>query len=203
MRAFPLAEGDRALFKEAIRRIYRAGGEDGLIMLDAVAGTADCHSPFLFTKVVGVLKAIKIPSVDDPYDLCSYGGVALGLAGRSPFYAQTENDYVATDTMKIFPLADARLGKPCTIRAQYEITHELAERFCADRSLCAAYAGKAAKWATQFRDAKGKLDDPALTAAAESQTPNVDESELPMFGAKESNLAPEPFRLTALKNGSF
>ena len=46
---FPLSQEERGQFGNAVAMIYRAGESNGFVMLDAVHGTANCHSPLLFS----------------------------------------------------------------------------------------------------------------------------------------------------------
>ena len=144
---FPLSQEERGQFGNAVAMIYRAGDLNGFVMLDAVRGTANCHSPLLFSTASGSLQPLKVPAPSDPFELCLYGGVALGDAGGAPFYAQTENDNLETDKLKIFARKDSALSHACTISASYEIAYEAAESFCKEPALCSAFAARAAKWA--------------------------------------------------------
>jgi hypothetical protein len=194
---FPLSQEERGQFGNAVAMIYRAGDLNGFVMLDAVRGTADCHSPLLFSTASGSLQPLKVPVLSDPFDLCLYGGVALGDAEGAPFYAQTENDNLETDELKIFARKDdAALSHACTISASYEIAYEAAESFCKEPALCSAFAARAAKWAAEFATAGGSIGDPALVRAAEGASPAGDGA-LPLFGAAQSRLVPQAFRFGA------
>src|SRR5258706_2088320 len=162
-------------------------------MLDSVRGTAHCHSPLLFTTTSGSPKPLKLPEPSDPFELCLYGGVALGAANGAPFYAQTEDDFAETDAVTIFPLREGELFQACTLSANYEIVYEMAELFCKEPGICSRYEAKAAKWAADFNGGKGRMSDPSLTQAAEQQVLDA-APELPMFGTAQSKLLPQPFR---------
>jgi hypothetical protein len=191
--SFPMTPEDRAAFDDAIRYRYRAGSPKGFIMLDSVRGTAHCHSPLLFTTTSGSPKPLKLPEPSDPFELCLYGGVALGAANGAPFYAQTEDDFAETDAVTIFPLREGELFQACTLSANYEIVYEMAELFCKEPGICSRYEAKAAKWAADFNGGKGRMSDPSLTQAAEQQVLDA-APELPMFGTAQSKLLPQPFR---------
>lgn len=120
--------------------------------------------------------------------------MALGAAAGSAFYAQTYDDYIETDELKIFPLKEGRLSEACTIKSQYGIVYETAEGFCKVHTLCSDYGAKAAKWAADFRTKSGHIDDLALTPATEGQAPQGVADQLPFFGNEESKLVPQPFR---------
>ncbi len=189
--SFPLSAKDRASFKGAIGLIYRAGGSGGLAMLDSVGGTAHCHWPFLFDLASGDPKPLQTPEPDDPFSMCLTGGVALGAAAGKPFYAETTDDLAETDTLKLSSLENGALAERCTISAAYAIVYETAESFCQAPALCTDYAEKAARWAADFNNAGGVIGDASLARTADK--PNSGSSELPLFGAKESALVPEPF----------
>jgi hypothetical protein len=191
---FPLPDGARANFKDSIRLVYQAGGPNGLLMLDAVQGTAYCHVPYLFTLASGSAEPLKVPEPGEPFERCSYGGVALGAAAGSPFYAQTYDDYVEKDELRLFPFKEGRLSEACTIAAHYGIVYQTAESFCKEHALCSDYGAKAAKWAADFRTRSGQIDDPSLTPAADGQAPKGTADLLPFFGQEESKLVPQPFR---------
>jgi hypothetical protein len=193
---FPLSQEERGQFANAVAMIYRAGDLNGFVMLDAVRGTANCHSPLLFSTASGSLLPLKVPAPNDPFELCLHGGVALGDAGGAPFYAQTENDNLETDELKIFARKDAVLSHACTISASYEIAYEAAESFCKEPALCTAFAARAAKWAAQFATAGGSIGDPALIRALEG-APRAGDGALPLFGAAQSRLVPQAFRFGA------
>ena len=192
-----MSQEERGQFANAVAMIYRAGDLNGFVMLDAVRGTANCHSPLLFSTASGSPQPLKVPAPSDPFDLCLYGGVALGDAGGAPFYAQTENDNLETDELKIFARKDAALSQACTISASYEIAYEAAESFCKEPALCSAFAARAAKWAAEFATAGGSIGDPALVRAAEGQAPRAGDGALPLFGAAQSRLVPQAFRFGA------
>jgi hypothetical protein len=194
LEGFPLSQEERGQFGSGVAMIYRAGDLNGFVMLDAVRGTANCHSPLLFSTASGSPQPLKVPAPSDPFDLCLYGGVALGEAGGAPFYAQTENDNLETDELKIFARKDAALSQACTISASYEIAYEAAESFCKEPALCSAFAAKAAKWAREFATAGGSMGDPALVRAAEGHAPRAGDGTLPLFGAAQSKLVPQAFR---------
>src|SRR5258706_4329095 len=150
-------------------------------MLYSVRGTAHCHSPLLFTTTSGSPKPLKLPEPGDPFELCLYGGVALGAANGAPFYAQTEDDFAETDTVTIFPLREGELFQACTLSANYKIVYEMAELFCKEPGICSRYEAKAAKWAPDFNAGKGGMDDPSLTLPGGRQELFVG-AELPCFG---------------------
>ena len=191
---FPLSPEERGQFGNAVAMIYRAGDLNGFVMLDAVRGTANCHSPLLFSTASGSPQPLKVPAPSDPFELCLYGGVALGDAGGAPFYAQTQNDNLETDELKIFARKEATLSQACTISASYEIAYEAAESFCKEPALCTAFAARAAKWAAEFATAGGGIGDPALARAAEGQAPRAGDGALPLFGAAQGRLVPQAFR---------
>jgi hypothetical protein len=194
LKPFPLTDKDRALFKESVNRIFRAGGKNGLALLDAEAGTAHCHSPILFSLAGPEPKALPLPEPADPYDLCAYGGVALGAIGGAPFYVQSEDNFLDTDRLKIFAATGEKLAKVCAIEAKYAMGYETAETFCAQPELCRTYAGRAAQWAQKFDESRGRVADPMMTPATPEATPADDPTLFPIFGAVASRLVPEPFR---------
>ncbi len=196
LKKFPLTDNDRALFKDSVDRIFRAGGKTGLVMLDAETGTAHCHTPFLFTLAAGEPKALPIPDPADPYDLCAHSGVALGAVGATPFFAQSADDFLDVDRLSLFTVAGETLAKACTIEAHYALGDETMEKNCAQPELCAAYAGRAAQWAQKFVETKGRVADPALATAKPEATPEDDPALFPTIGggAGASRLVPEPFR---------
>jgi hypothetical protein len=189
--AFPLTKADRTAFDNALSYVYRAGGDNGLVMLDAVAGTAQCHNPFLFSRRPGAWTQVKAPDAE-PFSLCASGGVALGSAAGQAFYAQTNDDFLESDELTIFPFARDALSEACVIAAHYQILFETAERFCKEPVLCQDYAEKAASWAERLRSF-GSVEAPELGPA---KLPDLkdERDELPLFDAKESALVPEPFR---------
>jgi hypothetical protein len=191
---FPLSPEERAQFDNAVALIYRAGNLNGLVMLDAVRGTANCHSPLLFSTASGSLRPLKAPAPAGPFDLCQNGGVALGAAAGSVFYAQTGNDGFETDEVKILTRKNAGFSESCTISANYELAFEAAESFCKEPALCSAFAARAAKWAGEFRSANGAVNDAALARAAGSGVQQAAPGELPLLGAAQSKLVPQPFR---------
>ena len=192
--AFPLSLEERTQFDNAVVLIYRAGNLNGLVMLDAVRGTASCHSPLLFSTASGSPRPLKAPAPGDPFDLCQKRGVALGAAAGRAFYAQTANDGFETEELKIFTRKSAGFSEACTIGANYELAYEAAESFCKEPALCSAFAARAAKWAGEFRAASGAVNDAALARAAGSGMPQAAPGELPLLGAAQSKLAPQPFR---------
>jgi hypothetical protein len=194
--AFPLTKADRAAFDNAMSYVYRAGGDKGLAMLDAVAGTAQCHNPFLFSRRSGAWTQVKAPEAE-PFSLCASGGVALGSVAGATFYAQTNDDFLESDELTIFPFAKDSLSEACVIAAHYQILFETAERFCREPGLCQDYAEKAASWAERLRSFGG-VEAPELTPV---KAPDLKEErdELPLFGAKESALVPEPFRFDGVE----
>ncbi len=194
---FPLSKDERAQFDNAVASIYRAGNLNGLVMLDAVRGTANCHSPLLFSTASGSLQPLKVPPPGDPFELCLYGGVALGEAEGVPFYAQTENDGLETDELKIFARKGGVLAEACTIGASYGMAYEAAERFCKEPALCTAFAARAAKWAAEFATGGGSVGDPALVRAGEGQAPRTADGALPLFGAAQGRLVRQAFRFGA------
>ncbi len=191
---FPLSPEERAQFDKAVALIYRAGNLNGLLMLDAVRGTANCHSPLMFSTASGLLRPLKIPTPGDPFELCQNGGVALGAADGSLFYAQTENDGLETDKLRIFARKGSGFSEACTVSASYEIAYEAAESFCREPALCTAFTARAAKWAGEFRAANGAVNDPALTRAHAGEVQQATPGELPLLGAAQSKLVPQPFR---------
>jgi hypothetical protein len=194
LRKFPLNGNDRAMFKQSVRRIFHAGGKTGLALLDAEAGTAHCHTSFLFSLAAPEPKFLQIPDPDDPYDLCAHRGVALGSVGATLFYAQTYDDFLEIDRLKIFTLAGEFLTEACAIDAHYATPYQTVEKYCAQPELCGAYAARAAQWAQKFGETKGRIADPSLTAASPGATPDDDPAAFPTFGAAATRLVPEPFR---------
>jgi hypothetical protein len=190
-RTFPLNANDRFLFKDSVRHIARAGGAKGLALLDAESGSAHCHTPLIFDLSSGAPKPVAAPQVSDPYELCGFGGVALGALGGKAFYVQYTDDFVGADRLKLFPLEGETFGAPCALEAQYSIDYKPAEQFCAEPGLCGEYAAKATNWARAFRS--GGLFDAALAPIAPIALPEDDPAALPNFGAGPSKLVPEPF----------
>ena len=189
LKAFPLAKSVPALAEGHF--VHRAGGDGGLVMVDTVAGTARCHSPAVFTT--HPLAPLKVPDPGDPFALCMDGGVALGAAGGSAFYAQTRDGFLDTDELKVFPLKNGALSKACTIAGSYQFAYEVAESFCKDPSLCNDYPENLSSWANAFRT-YGGLELPSLTRLAQPPAPQRNTDELPLFGAKGSSIVPIPFR---------
>jgi hypothetical protein len=191
--AFPMTTADRAAFDNALSYVYRGGGggDNGLVMLDAVAGTAHCHNPFLFSRRSGAWTPVKAPDAE-PFSLCAPGGVALGSVADQAFYAQTNDDYLESDELTVFPFVKDSFRQACVIAAHYQILFETAERFCKEPVLCQDYAEKAAIWAERLRSF-GSVEAPEL-ASANPPGLKDERDELPLFGAKESVLVPEPFR---------
>jgi hypothetical protein len=189
--AYPLTKEQRAAFDGAMAYFYKAGRENGLTMIDAVAGTAHCHDPFPFTRRSGTLKPVAAPEAE-PFSLCATGGVALGFAGGEPFFAQTADDFLEQDELTLFPFRHGKLSEACVIAAHYQIVFETAERFCDKPGLCSDYAEKAASWAERLR--RFGAVEAAQLAAAKAPEPKEGGDELQLFGAKESALVPEPFR---------
>jgi hypothetical protein len=194
LKQFPLTDKDRALFRDSVNRIFRAGGRKGLVLLDAEAGTAHCHNSVLFSLAGAQPKALPLPEPGDPYELCSYGGVVLGAVGDTAFYAQSEDDFLETDRLKIFAVAGEKLAQACVIAAKYALGYETAESFCAEPELCRVYSGRATQWAQKFAESKGRVADPNLTPASPATTPDDDPTLMPLFGAAASRIVPEPFR---------
>lgn len=194
MRKFPLSDNDRALFQQSEGRFFQVGGKKGLAMLDAIAGTAHCHTPFLFNLASGAPVAVTTPTPDNPYDLCSYGGVELGYARRTPFYAQSYDNFIDADRLQIYTLADGALVKTCTITAHYDIPYKTVEKNCPQPTLCAAFSARVEKWAQQYRESKSQILDPDLTPAPPGPEPADDPAAFPTLGGAQTSLAPEPFR---------
>lgn len=194
MLKFPLTDNDRALFQQSEGRFFHVGGKKGLVMLDAIAGTAHCHTPFPFNLASGAPVSLTTPTPDDPYDLCSYGGVALGYADHTAFYAQSYDDFIDNDWLQIYTIADGALAKTCTITAHYAIPYKTVEKNCPQPSLCTAFSARAAKWAKQYRESKNQILDPDLTPAQPGPESADDPAAFPTFGAAQTSLAPEPFR---------
>jgi hypothetical protein len=194
LQAFPLTEVQRKSFDGSIRLIYRAGGPKGLVMLDAVQGTAYCHNPIVFSMASGSPEPLAVPLPDDPFDRCQDGGVALGAAGDKPFYAQTDDFQLERESLTVFTLSGKDLVKSCKITADYAIVYETAESFCKEPALCTDDRDKIAAWAGEYRAAGGRVNSAALSPAAEGQVPQNVDGEFPLFGAEESKIVPQPFR---------
>jgi hypothetical protein len=194
--AFPLTKQDRAAFDNALSYVYRAGGDKGLVMVDAVAGTALCHNPFFFSRRSGAWTQVKAPEAE-PFSLCASGGVALGSIAGQAFYAQTNDDFLETDELTIFSFAKDALSEACVVAAHYQILFETAERFCREPGLCQDYAEKAASWAERLRSFGG-VEAPELAPIKPPELKDL-RDELPLFGAKESALVPEPFRFDGVE----
>jgi hypothetical protein len=193
LRTFPLSDNDRDLFRNSVRRIFRAGGATGLAMLDAESGSAHCHTPFLFILAGPEPKPIAIPAVGDPFDLCAHGGVLLGALGGTPFYAQSD-DHLDTDSLKLFTLSGGALTKACVIAARYSVSNRVVEKACAQPGFCAAFAGRAALWAQQFHDGRKRIADTVLTPSEPGALSEDDHAVFPTLGAGRSHIVPEPFR---------
>lgn len=189
--SFPLNQEERAGFDNALRLIYRAGGATGLVMLDAIQGTAYCHNPLVFSNADGANKRVNTPEAE-PFSLCVDGGVALGYVAGTPFYAETRDNRLDQDELKIFPLRNGVLTEACSIAAHYQLIYETEERFCKEPASCGEFAEKTASWAERLRSF-GVLEASELTPAkAPASLENNDE--FPLFGAKGSELVPGAFR---------
>ena len=197
---FPLSREERSRFDGAIRLIHRAGGAKGLVLLDAVQGTAHCHSPFVFTMDAGSPRPLNTPKPGDPFELCLHGGVALGAASvgsgdASIFYAQTTNDSLEVDELKVFPFREGALTESCSISANYEFVYETAERVCDAPDVCAAFSARAAEWAKAFHATEGAMSDPSLAPLAED-APLPEPGDFPALGVKNSKLLSQPLRFS-------
>ena len=194
LRKFPITGNDRAFLRESAARIFRSGGKNGLVLIDAETGAAHCHSSFLFGLATDTPMALTLPPPDDPNELCGHGGVALGAAAGTPFFAQTYDDNFETDWLKIFKPAGDAMAKACVIDAKYAIADEVVEKYCTQPDLCAAFSGRVTQWARGLAQARGTSVDPALAPVAAGAVPVDDPAAFPVFGAGPNKLAPEPFR---------
>ncbi len=194
LRKFPITSNDRAFFKESTPRIFRSGGKNGLVLLDAEAGAAHCHSSFLFSLATDVPVALALPASDDPNALCAHGGVALGSAAGTQFFAQTYDDSLETDWLRIFRPAGDAVAKACAIDARYAIATEVVEKYCAQPDTCAALEGRVAQWAQIFGQSGGKSVGPALAPIGAGALPEDDPAALPLSGlGNRSGDAPRRF----------
>ncbi len=195
LRKFPMDVNDRALFQQSVRRIFRAGGATGLAMLDAEAGAAPCHAPFLFSLAGREPKPVARPAADDQSDLCAHGGVMLGAVGGAPFYVQSYDDQLDVDRLQVFTLAGGKLTRACVIESHYSISNQVVEKACGKPDLCAVFAGRITQWAQKFHDGKGKIADIALTPSHPRALPGEDDpAAFPTLDAGPSRIVPQAFR---------
>ncbi len=197
-RGFPFAANERAQLKQSTPHLARAGGERGLVLFDAEAGTAHCHTPFLFSLAQAAPVAIAIPGDADPYDLCAHGGLALGALGGQAFFVESEDDHGEIDRLKIFAQSGDGLAAPCTVSAHYRVDYVAAENFCAQPGLC-GLGGKAAQWARAWREGGAQLRDPAFAPTRAPNLPEDDPAAFPTFGGVARSV-PQAFRFNGEEN---
>jgi len=183
---FPLSEADRKEFRNSVVRIARAGGDRGLVMIDAVSGTAHCHNPRLFSLASGEKRAVEAPAPNDPMDRCGHNAVALTEVEGEAYFVEMDTGAEETENFRITPQQLDAMGMICSITFRYKMDYAPAESFCAKPDLCGLGA-KAAVWAQAWRTGGAQLRDPAFTPMPAPKFAGGDRS-FPLFGGK---LAPE------------
>lgn len=194
---FPLSDADRKQLSNSTVRIARAGGDSGLVLIDGVSGTDQCHTPHLFSLASGQKHALEVPAPNDPSDRCGHAVMALTEFEGSAYFVEMDDGADETENFRITGQNNDMLGMTCSITIRYKMDYAPAESFCAKPNLC-ALGPKAAVWARAWRTGGAELRDPAFSPAPIPKFANGDRA-LPLFGGV-SKLAPQPFAYEAQEN---
>lgn len=192
---FPFSDQDRAGLRDAVVRVARAGGDKGLVLIDAVSGAAHCHTPWLFSLASGEKKAVAVRKPRDPLEWCGRKSMALADADGDAYFLETDQSAGEVENFSITPQELDGLGMTCAISVRYKMDFTPAESFCAKPELC-RLGPKAAVWARAWRTGSAELRDPAFSPVA---APTSIGADLPLFGGV-SRLAPEALGFDAEQN---
>ncbi len=135
---FRSSEADRKQLSNSVVRIARAGGDKGLVLIDGVSGTAQCHTPHLFSLASGQKHALEVPAPNDPFDRCGHAVMALTECRREAPISSKWTTASTRPRISGSPRSNNdMLGMTCSITIRYKMDFVPAESFCAKPDLCA------------------------------------------------------------------